>query len=86
MAQILHNNQIGRQRFKYIAIHGVKTFAARDVIAHQAINLCGAGIVRQARMNDGRLRLGARREIAFVADTYNLSIEPQRKQHFRGRR
>jgi hypothetical protein len=86
VAQILRHDQIGRQRFEHIAVHGVQTLAARDVIAYQAINLRGAGAVWQTRVNHGRLRLCARREIAFVANADNLSIEPQCEQHFRGRR
>src|ERR1700746_3819117 len=67
-------------------IHGVQTFAAGNIFAPQPINLDRRSALGQARVNHYGLAAGLRREIAFMADANDLTVQPQREQNLRRRR
>src|SRR5437763_10091215 len=67
-------------------IHGVQTFAARNIFANQTINFRGRSFLRQTRMNHHGFGARLGRKIAFMADTGDLAVQAQREQNLRRRR
>src|SRR5215469_3513396 len=67
-------------------IHGIQTFAAGHIFAHQPINLDRRSTLGQARVNHYGFAAGLRRKIAFMADANDLTVQPQREHNLRRRR
>ena len=86
MAQVLSDDQIRCQSLQDLGIDGIQAFAAVHILAHEPVNFHRRSIVRQARMNDHRLRTGARREIALVAYAHNFPIQAECKENLSSRR
>ena len=71
MAQILRQDQFGRERAKELGIHRVDALAARDNFADLAVNLRGRRVRVNARSKQRRFRRRVRGKIAFMADAEN---------------
>ena len=85
MAEILRDDQVGREFLESFGVDGVKAFAARDIFANQPVDFRRRRVFRDSRLDDHVFGAGGGREVAFVADADDFVGRSPGRREFRWR-
>src|ERR1700758_4479611 len=86
MAQILGDDEVGRQSAQNFGVDRINALAARAEFAHQAVDLGGCSAFRNAGMNDNGFRARGGRKIALVTDAKDFPVQSESEENLRGGR
>ena len=76
MAQVLRDDEVGRETAQRFGVDRINTFTASAEFTNKAVNFGRRGVFGDARMDHDFFRASGWGKVALVADANDLLIEP----------